>query len=105
MEKPKQINDCPFCDSNKVDLLFDKYWYYKCSKCNEEFTTTESDTISIETQTLARHLKKCIEALELIGAETGQQMPFTVTDAKTALKEYELRNIKGRTTTAAEGGG
>lgn len=35
---------------------------------------------------LARHLKKCIEALELIGNETGQSMPLTVADAKKALQ-------------------
>lgn len=23
------------------------HWFYKCGKCNEEFTTTESDTLSL----------------------------------------------------------
>lgn len=35
---------------------------------------------------LLRHLNKCIEALELIGNETGQSMPLTVEDAKKAIK-------------------
>lgn len=40
---------------------------------------------------LVRHLKRCIEALELIGGETGQSMPLTVADAKSLLKQAEQR--------------
>ena len=61
MEKPKIIEECPFCESGKIKLTTEKFkhipknknyilegdWYvYRCSTCKESFTTTESDTIS-----------------------------------------------------------
>lgn len=50
MKKPKKLSKCPFCDGTDIHILkCCGNWYYKCSKCNEEFTTTESDTISLKT--------------------------------------------------------
>lgn len=49
MKKPKKLTECPFCDGTDIHLLrIFGNWYYKCSKCKEEFTTTESDTISLK---------------------------------------------------------
>lgn len=54
----KQIIDCAYCDGQahlqkaERDLIYRKETYrvvehfYKCKKCREEFTTTESDTLS-----------------------------------------------------------
>lgn len=47
---PKQITDCPFCGKSNVKLIRDDentYWIYACPDCKEQFTTTESDTISM----------------------------------------------------------
>lgn len=63
MVKPDnvKIKDCPFGCDGKIELTqeFQKFtakgniyegkrWLYKCNKCNKGFTTTESDSISIE---------------------------------------------------------
>jgi len=63
MKKPKDlpIMKCPFgCDvdiellqepqkfTSKGKIYKGKRWLYKCPKCKESFTTTESDTISME---------------------------------------------------------
>lgn len=50
--KPKEISKCPICGEVGIKLLFrdflqTKYWYYKCTKCDSQFTTTESDIISL----------------------------------------------------------
>ena len=50
---------CPFCDKGNVILSVEKKkrtfrkeefeifeYYYKCKNCNEEFTTTEIDTLN-----------------------------------------------------------
>jgi len=55
----KLILDCPYCDS-KAELKIDKQtrtfrkeefhvfsYYYKCKKCGQEFTTTESDEVNV----------------------------------------------------------
>lgn len=63
MEKPRElkIKKCPFgCDVD-IELIKEKQnfsakgqvyqgerWLYKCPSCKEGFTTTESDTISME---------------------------------------------------------
>lgn len=63
-KKPAKIRNCAVCgENNKVKLLNKDYhyysqeknieysgkvWYYTCESCGEEFTTTESDTISLE---------------------------------------------------------
>lgn len=60
--KPKEIKTCPFCEENTVTLQQKKmkhihngkltegnYWVYQCLTCQEEFTSTESDTISQKT--------------------------------------------------------
>jgi len=55
----KQIIECPYCDGNanlhrevkeisyRKDVFNTMTHFYKCDRCNEEFTTTESDTISL----------------------------------------------------------
>ena len=55
----KKVIECPYCDGNAIlhketkELNYRKEvfkilaHYYKCEKCAEEFTTTESDTISL----------------------------------------------------------
>ena len=63
MVKPPElkIKDCPFGCGGKIELTQDhqkfsakgnvyqgKRWLYKCNKCEKGFTTTESDTISME---------------------------------------------------------
>lgn len=63
MVKPNElkIKDCPLGCGGKIELTQDyqkfsakgniyegKRWLYKCNKCDEGFTTTESDTISME---------------------------------------------------------
>lgn len=63
MVKPNElkIKDYPFGCGGKIELTQDwqkfsakgniyegKRWLYKCNKCDERFTTTESDTISME---------------------------------------------------------
>jgi hypothetical protein len=63
MVKPNElkIKECPFGCGGEIELKQDyqkfsakgnvyegKRWIYKCNKCNEGFTTTESDTISME---------------------------------------------------------
>lgn len=61
MKKPKEIESCPLC-SSKIELKLKtidiptryktykdcEYWVYCCDSCDNEFTTTESDTISME---------------------------------------------------------
>ena len=60
MAKPKEISFCPSCGgklklikskvqhgSGIMSFFFDK-WTYDCSKCDLEFTTTESDTITMK---------------------------------------------------------
>ena len=57
---PKRYEDCPFCGKGKPELTIEKlshavppklyegeFYVYKCNKCKERFTTTESDTLSI----------------------------------------------------------
>lgn len=60
--KPKEIKTCPFCQQETVTLQTRKMkhihnnklteginYVYLCSSCKEEFTSTESDTISQKT--------------------------------------------------------
>lgn len=64
METPKEIKICPFCEKETVNMIIKdfkhitrktnkitqgKFWVYKCESCSEEFTSTESDTISQKT--------------------------------------------------------
>lgn len=64
MERPKEIERCPFCDKKAVQLKMQnlkhitksenkltegKYWVYECQDCGMGFTSTESDTISEKT--------------------------------------------------------
>ncbi|MFP7656111.1 hypothetical protein [Chryseobacterium proteolyticum] len=37
---------------------------------------------------LMRNLKKTVEALELIGSITGEEMPLTIEDAKRIINKY-----------------
>ena len=62
MKTPKESKmTCPFgCDAkvklvtehrkfiSKGNLHYGDFWVYKCEKCEEGFTTTESDTISMK---------------------------------------------------------
>ncbi len=64
MDKPSKINKCPFCNDKNVILdkrkfkhipvnnpthIYDgEWWFYKCLFCKEQFTTTKSDTISMD---------------------------------------------------------
>lgn len=63
MKKPQEIEGCSACGSKeKLKLgknpiyrqapggrLYDGFfWVYKCSKCKNSFTTTESDNISLK---------------------------------------------------------
>lgn len=55
----KQKIECPYCDgtanlqkeAKELNYRKDAFkivaHFYKCEKCNEEFTTTEADTISL----------------------------------------------------------
>ena len=55
----KKILECPFCDGNATLIKYSKELiyrkesfdvvehFYKCGSCNEEFTTTETDTITL----------------------------------------------------------
>lgn len=55
----KQIIDCPYCDGNanlqkqvkeiryRKDVFKSITHYYKCDRCSEEFTTTETDALSL----------------------------------------------------------
>lgn len=55
---------------------------------NEEGGEAEANSKLIAASPqLLRHLVKCVEALELIGKETGQSMPLTVADAKEAINK------------------
>lgn len=61
-EQLKPIPDCPFCGGvNTVELKKERttltvkgkpvegdYWVYRCSSCKEEFTTTESDGLTLK---------------------------------------------------------
>ncbi len=63
MNNPVEINKCPFCGDTNVILdkrkfkhipinnpthIYDgEWWFYKCNNCKEQFTTTESDEISM----------------------------------------------------------
>jgi transcriptional regulator NrdR family protein len=56
----KQRIECPFCDGmasmqkEARELIYRKKpvqiiaHFYRCEKCEEEFTTTETDTISLQ---------------------------------------------------------
>lgn len=58
----KEKIDCPFCDYGVAtlksglikDLVFRTFtidldqWYYKCNKCEKDFTTTECDSATFE---------------------------------------------------------
>ena len=46
MELAKTLN-CPMCTS-KLKLYKREIYYYECAKCKEEFTTTESDNLSLK---------------------------------------------------------
>ncbi len=65
MKKPEPYKDnCPICNNSKVTLEKEWFsyvtknnnpthwegdqWFYKCVQCKAEFTTSESDTISME---------------------------------------------------------
>ena len=65
MKTPEPYNDtCPFCGKGKIILKKDWFdyttendnptrwegyqWYYECDVCRKDFTTTDSDTISME---------------------------------------------------------
>ena len=63
MEKPTEleIQNCPFGCGGEIQLVKEKQkftskgniyegerWLYKCCRCFKGFTTTESDTISME---------------------------------------------------------
>ena len=58
-EKPQEkINNCICGYKDELKLKYRKYsykdivgilWYYKCPQCGEQFTTTESDTLSQKT--------------------------------------------------------
>ncbi len=65
MKKPEPYNDtCPLCGRGNVTLeksWFDyvtkndnptrhegHHWFYRCDHCEREFTTTDSDGISME---------------------------------------------------------
>ena len=49
---PKDIQ-CPLCeDENRINAMWislsPKHWVYRCFKCNQDFTTTESAQLSYE---------------------------------------------------------
>lgn len=60
MSLPEEL-DCPFCDgTSKLHNKNQPYvfkgvkrngvlYFYKCEECDESFTTTESDTLSLST--------------------------------------------------------
>lgn len=69
MEKPKELKfkKCPFgCDTDielikesqtfatKGGVYVGERWLYKCPSCNQGFTTTDSDTISMATLKLKK---------------------------------------------------
>ncbi|MBK7883908.1 MAG: hypothetical protein IPJ81_08950 [Chitinophagaceae bacterium] len=55
----KKVIECPYCDgyanlekqtkelSYRKELFKVIEHFYKCNKCNEEFTTTETDTVTL----------------------------------------------------------
>ena len=62
MKKPVTIWGCPFCEyKEELKLIIEKvkklakskmyhswFWKYKCPECDEKFTTTESDELSLK---------------------------------------------------------
>lgn len=67
MEELKDYKICPFCENGKPEWKIEKAkfvtnkgimvgqrYYCQCNKCGESFTSTESDTLSMETLKLKR---------------------------------------------------
>lgn len=60
MNQLKEVLDCPFCNGTATlqeevrDITYRKKiylvisYFYMCKDCKEEFTTTESDTATLE---------------------------------------------------------
>jgi len=58
--------------------------YYEVEYWLEEVPDREEEM----KEDLIRNLKKAVEALELIGSITGEEMPLTIEDAKRMINKY-----------------